>query len=492
MCGITMNKKMIALVFAANLSSLGLITNSHADETQSLTEIVQSAITSNPEVLQSYHSYLSVVKDKDAAFGRYLPSVDLTTSIGTEDRSDPLTRGVGSTIRNSYTRNQTSISLKQMIFDGFATRSEVQRLDWSSKAKLFELEGTSEAIAFDATRAYIDYIRSRSLTTLAEDNYVAHKIIYEQLKQKANAGVGKKSDVEQAQSRLSLADYNMTMEGSNLHDVEARFQKVTGQIPPTSILSIEPINKEIPDNVVEALKVAQNKNPQLLASILDINAQSAAVNGRQSPFMPRVDFRAHSDHGNDLNGYSGNWRNDVAEINVSWNLFNGMSDRNLRSKEQELLEAANSRRDKTCKDIRLELQVAFNDIKKLKDQADYLDARQISIEKARDAYRKQFEIGQRTLVDLLNAENEVFEAKRLYVNVTNDLSIAYAKTNYQMGTLLSALGVSRYASSEAPLTSDAVGYSSAACTTEAPEQYKPNHEQLNKRAEEYLTVPKRN
>ena len=487
-----MNKRILSVIIASYVTSFCLSSNSFADETQSLTAVVQSAITSNPEVLQSYHSYLSVVKDKDAAFGRYLPSVDLTTSVGNEDRNDPLTRQNPTSLKSNYTRNQTSISLRQMNFDGFATRSEVERLDWTSKAKLFELESTSQAIAFDATRAYIDYIRSRSLTTLAEDNYVAHKIIFEQLKQKASAGVGKKSDVEQAQSRLSLADYNMTMEGSNLHDVEARFQKVTGQIPPAVVGDIEPINKEIPENVVEALQVAQNKNPQLLASILDINAQNAAVNARQSPFMPRVDFRAHSDHGNDLNGYAGNWRNDVAEIDVSWNLFNGMSDKNLKSKEQELLEAANSRRDKTCKDIRLELQVAFNDIKKLKDQASYLDARQISIEKARDAYRKQFEIGQRTLVDLLNAENEVFEAKRLYVNVINDLSIAYAKTNYQMGTLLSALSVSRYASSEAPLSADAVGYSSSACPTEAPEEYKPNHDQLNKRAEEYLTVPKRN
>jgi adhesin transport system outer membrane protein len=487
-----MKRNLKLALIVANLLTVCWAETSLADDDAGLSTIVQNAITSNPEVLQSYHSYLSVVKDKDAAFGHYLPSVDLTTSIGREDRNDPLTRANPASIKDSYTRNQTSISLRQMIFDGFATRSEVERLDWTSKAKLFELESTSQAIAFDATRAYIDYVRSKTLTTLAEDNYVAHKVIYEQLKQKASAGVGKKSDVEQAQSRLSLADYNMTMEGSNLHDVESRFQKVTGQIPPRVVGEIEPINKEIPENVTEALQVAQNKNPQLIASILDINAQNAAVSNRQSPFMPRVDFRAHSDHGNDLNGYSGNWRNDVAEINVSWNLFNGMTDKNLRSKEQELLEAATNRRDKTCKDIRLELQIAFNDIKKLKDQANYLDARQVSIEKARDAYRKQFEIGQRTLVDLLNAENEVFEAKRLYVNVVNDLSIAYAKTNFQMGTLLSALGVSRYASTEAPLNADSVGYSSSACTTEAPDEYKPNHEELNKRAEEYLTLPKRN
>lgn len=484
-----MEIKIIPAIIATCFLNFTL-TTAYADEPVNLQSVVQSAITTNPEVLQSYHNYLSVVRDKDAAFGHYLPSVDLTSSLGTEYRNDPLSRSTNPKNPSSFDRSQTSISLKQMLFDGFATSSEVKRLDWSSKARLYELESTSQSVAFDATRAYIDLIRSRALTNLAEDNYVAHKVIYEQLKQKANAGVGKKSDVEQAQSRLSLADYNMTMEGSNLHDVEARFQKVTGNMPPAGLSNLDPINKDIPSSAVDALKVAQNHNPALLASILDINAQNSAVSNRQSAFMPRVDFRAHSDHGNDLSGYSGNWRNDVAEIDFSWNLFNGLTDKNLKAKEQELLEVANNRRDKTCKDMRLELQVAFNDIKKLTDQAQYLDARQISIEKARDAYRKQFEIGQRTLVDLLNAENEVFEAKRLYVNVINDLSVAYAKTNYQMGTLLSTLGVSRYANDEAPLAETA-GYDSAVCPAEVPEQYNANHERLNALADEFLSTPKK-
>jgi adhesin transport system outer membrane protein len=457
-------------------------------EDMSVQDIVQSAISSNPEVLQSYHNYLSVLREKDAAFGHYLPSVDLTNSSGKEYRKDPL---VGVNNQTDFNRSQTSISLRQMIFDGFATKSDIARLDWSSKARLYELESTSQAVAFDATKAYIDLIRSRELTSLAEDNYVAHKIIFEQLKQKASAGVGKKSDVEQAQSRLSLADYNMTMEGSNLHDAESRFQKVTNRIPGT-LLDAPSINKEIPADALEALKVAQDHNPTLIASILDINAQNEAVNNRQSAFLPHVDFRAHSDYGSGLNGYtSSRWRNDVAEINFSWNLFNGFTDKNLKAKEQELLQSATNRRDKTCKDVRLELQVAFNDIKKLRDQVQYLDARQVSIEKARDAYRKQFEIGQRTLVDLLNAENEVFEAKRLYVNVTNDLNVAYAKTNYQMGTLLTSLGVTRYANDEAPLSMETSSYESLACPIEAPEEYKPNHEKLNALAQEYLTSPKK-
>ena len=480
-----MNKK---LLLVSMLISQMYAANAQADEPLKLQQAVEKAILTNPEVLQSYKTYESVLKDKSAAFGRYLPSVDLTAAYGSESKTDPIAFQRG----KNYTRDQTSLSLRQMLFDGFATANEVKRLDKTSQAKLYELETTSQSIALESTKAFVDLVRYRTLTALAEDNYVAHKIIYEQLLLKAKSGVGKKSDVEQAQSRLSLADYNMTVEGSNLHDIEARYERLIGNLPPKDIDEALPVNKDIPPSSVEAVKVAQLHNPMLLGTMQDMLAQQAAMSTRTAAFVPKVDFRARTDRGNDLAGYDGVHKNDVAEVVMTWNLFNGFTDMNLRNKEQELLQAATNRRDKTCRDMRVELDIAYNDIKKLSDQVNYLDARQISIEKARDAYRKQFEIGQRTLVDLLNAENEVFEAKRLYTNTVNDLAIAYARSHYQMGSLLKVLGVSRYASLEAPLPVDSSldGATIAACPAETAPVYKANREYLDARANEALSAPK--
>lgn len=455
-----------------------------------LNKAVETAILTNPEILQSYKTYEAAVKDADAAFGRYLPSVDLLASTGAEDRRDPLVSQ--NTMGNKYQRSQATLSLKQMIFDGFATKNEIARLDKTSKAKLYELENTSQNVALEATKAYIDLLRYRSLVSQTEDNYVAHKIIYEQLQLKAQAGVGKKSDVEQARSRLSLADYNMTVESSNLHDIEARYQRLMGSLPPKQVNVALPVDKDIPQTAIEAVKYAQLNSPLLLATIEDIQSQEALVNFKTSAFAPKVDFRARSETGSDLNGFNGSYRNDVAEIVVSWNLFNGGTDLNLRKKEVYLLEAAKERRDRTCRDIRLELEIAFNDIKKLTEQVNYLDTRQISIEKARDAYRKQFEIGQRTLVDLLNSENEVFEAKRLYTNASSDLSTARARTHHKMGTLLSTLGLARLASAEAslPAGSSLDGANIAACSAEVPTRYISNREELDSRANEGLSIKK--
>lgn len=456
-----------------------------------LQEAVQMAITTSPDVLFAYRNLESVVRDKQAAAGRYLPGIDFNSSVGRENRNDPIPSA--NNVYKRFSRETNSIVLRQLIFDGGNTLNDVARLDFNVRGKIFELHAAASSSALETTRAYVDLIRYRTLVSLAEDNYVAHKLIFEQLKLKATAGVGKKSDVEQAQSRFALAEYNLNVEGSNLHDIEARFQRHTGMLPPADLDPSLPVAKDVPLTSQDALKSSQMTNPGLLASVMDIKGQEAAARVRVSSALPRVEFRARHDWGTNINGYLGAHRNDVVEVVTTWNLLNGGTDFNLHRKELELIQSAQKRRDLTCRNIRLELQIAYNDIRKLKEQMNYLDARQISIERARDAYRQQFEIGQRSLVDLLNSENEVFEAKRLYTNISSDLTIAYARAHFQLGSLLKVLNVQRYAYDEMPLPEvdgAHVNDLAVSCEAESPTPYRANKQELDARAGEMLNPAK--
>ena len=109
----------------------------------------------------------------------------------------------------------------------------------------------------------------------------------------------------------------------------------------------------------------------------------------------------------------------------------------------DLINQAADQRDKACRDVRQTVAIAHNDIRKLQDQLAALDRNVLAIEKARDAYRQQFDIGQRSLLDLLNAENELYTAKRAYANAEGDLQLAYARTQAATNSLVSNLGLSR-------------------------------------------------
>jgi adhesin transport system outer membrane protein len=134
---------------------------------------------------------------------------------------------------------------------------------------------------------------------------------------------------------------------------------------------------------------------------------------------------------------------DLLELTMNFNLFNGFSDQNSIKQSAEKLNNSEDLRDKACVDTRQIVVIAYNDIQQLKEQEKYRTSHKNSIENAREAYRKQFDIGQRTLLDLLDTENEYFQAKRALANTQYDIQTAFARTYAGQGELLNKIGAAR-------------------------------------------------
>lgn len=428
-------KISVRLVFLAAVA-MGVSAASFADP-QTLQGIVQQTVLGNPEVLARWHSYQAAESEHDAALGGFLPRLDLTAGKQRGGRDDPVLNN------SNYTSSTRTLTLSQMLYDGFATLYESRRLDHARMARLFELHDVSQGSALDAVQAYYDVLRYRKLVSLAEENYVQHKALFEQIQLKVQSGVGRRVDLEQASGRLALAEANLLTETANLHDVSARFQRLVGVPPGKEMEDAGPMKKGIPDGAGEAQKTALENNPSIRAAVENVRSADAMRNERTAAYQPRLDLRLQKERGSDIDGYTGPTDNHSAEVVLSWNLFNGFSDRNRHKQYAEQANAARDLRDKACRDVRQTTSIAYNDVRKLTQQLVYLDQHQLSTEKARDAYRKQFDIGQRTLLDLLDTENELFEARRAYTNAENDLNIAYARVHAGTGDLLEALGVSR-------------------------------------------------
>ena len=365
------------------------------------------------------------------------PRVDLSAGVGREHLSQP------SLPTTNFTRRGAALTLNQMIYDGFATREEVARLAYAKLVRYYEVLDASESTALEAARAYLDVLRYRELSMLAQENFAQHEQVFTQIQQRVQAGVGRRVDLEQAGGRLALAQSNMLTEASNLHDVSARYQRIVGELPPGDMIAPALLKQGIPPNIEEALKLAYQGSPAFNAAIENVRAAQAEARGRQANFQPRVDLRASKDVAFNSDGVEGRRDDQIVELVLNYNLFKGGSDRALVRQYAERLALSKDLRDKACRDIRQTLAIAFNDIHNLSRQLGFLDQHQLAIEKAREAYRQQFDIGQRTLLDLLDTENEYFQARRAYANATYEHAIAHARTLAGMGNLLSTLQVGR-------------------------------------------------
>ncbi|WP_169307332.1 TolC family outer membrane protein [Chitiniphilus eburneus] len=398
---------------------------------ETLADAVEKAVLRNPDVKARWYDFRASGEDVDIARGGYYPRIDVQGAVGKAWRDDP---NVDS---RSYSNPTAGIELRQMLFDGFATRDEVRRLNYAKLTRYYELLSTSDSYAMDTVQAYYDVLRYRELVKLAEANHNTHKDIFKLIEQRTQAGVGRRVDLEQAAGRLALAESNLLTERSNLYDVSARYTRLVGE---------EPVDLDAPPDLAAllpggdtVLPQAIKNNPSFLAAISNIRSARAGQGVARAAYWPTVDVRASQGYERNQDGVDGSYRTGRLMLMLNYNLFKGGSDRARERRALEDLNGAFELRDKACRDIRQTTQIAWNNVQRLGEQITYLEQHELSTRKARDAYRQQFEIGQRTLLDVLDTENELFDAARSLVSGRVDRKIAEARVLAQTHQLLAAL-----------------------------------------------------
>jgi len=430
------NKRAFSSAFLSMSLTLGVSAATYAQETATLQGVARDAVMTNPGVLAAFHEYQAAVSETDVARGNYLPKIDVDGSYGKEWIDNPL-------FQNEYdfTRDRVAVQLTQMLFDGFETRNEVRRLNQATRTRYYETLQASEQTAAEAARAYLDVLRHRELVALSEENYATHRLTYDQIERRTKAGVSRRVDLEQAAGRLALAESNLLTDTTNLFDVSRRYQRVTGNEPAAVLEKPDVPDNLLPPTLGETLEQAYASSPLMNAAVANVWSTQAGADAVKSRFMPRFDIRARQDIWHDKENIDGRYDEAVVEVAMTYNIYNGGADQALRKQQLLKTNVAMNVRDETCRNIRQDVSIGYNNVKRLDEQLDYLDRHQLSIEKAREAYRGQFDIGKRTLLDLLDTQNEYYEARRAYTNAEFDRQISYLQTLAGMGNLVAALAL---------------------------------------------------
>jgi adhesin transport system outer membrane protein len=398
-----------------------------------LKDAVERAILQNPEVKLRFHNLEAAKADRQAAQGGWLPRIDLEVAGGTYETKTP---SLASTL--GYNGNRASLQLRQTLFDGFATLHETRRLSYAQQTAYFELLSVSDQTALEVARAYLDVLRYRDLVQLAADNFTTHQEVHDRLSQKVTAGVGRKVDLEQAAGRMALAESNWLTESSNLHDVSARYQRLVGDLPAASLAVIEPLAGSVKSGngfVADAIRT----NPDFLAAVATIRGYRSDSNVRRSAYAPTVELRARQSLEKNQSGIAGDYRDSALEVVLSYNLYRGGADKARVNQYVAKLGSAFDLRDKACRDVWQTGEIAFNDSQRLAAQIKLLSQHELSTSKARTAYQQQFDIGQRSLLDLLDTENELYQARRALANAEYDLQLSTIRVLAASGSLLSTL-----------------------------------------------------
>jgi adhesin transport system outer membrane protein len=422
-------------IFAVVSAALVLGAESASADPFSINDALLQAIQTNPGVGEAAANRRATETELRQTQGTLLPQVRLEANAGPEKFTQPLVNPTGS--GTWMHGREASVVVRQLLFDGFTSINEIWRQSARVDAAAFRVRERTELIALDGAEAYIDVVRYLRLVELARQNVANHQSIFDNVQSRYNGGRSGEGDLQQALERVEAAKAALAEFERSLEDARAKYRKVVG-LEAFNLRFPGPL-PGLPSSKDQSLAIALRHNPTLLASQADTEAARQGFRATAGSFAPTVSLEGRASRGIDSDTYIGR-RDDVSgKVVMSWDIFRGGQDTWRRTEMAERYNEQNMRNARLQRDALESIDKAWSARTITVTRIAALTRQLEADRKAIAAYRKEYELGQRSLIDLLNAENQYFNAA---VSLTSARGVVVF-ADYQLlaatGTLLEYL-----------------------------------------------------
>src|SRR3954469_13559793 len=416
-----------------------------AAEPFSITDALREAAKTHPGVGEASANRRATEAELRQTQSTLLPQVRIEASYGREkfDQSASVLTGtalpipaVGTGVwRNG---NQQSVVVRQLLFDGFASIHDIWRQSARVNAAAFRVRERTELIALDAAEAYVDVVRYLRLVGLGEQNVAAHEKIFSNVNSRFAGGRAGEGDLEQARERVENARATLAEFRKSLDDARAKYRRVVG-LEPFNLRFPGPLGG-MPSTRDEALAVAVRFNPTILAAQADADAAKHAFRVTDGAFVPTLSLEGRATHSDNTYPYLGVTHDDYSgKVVMSWDVFRGGQDVWRRSEMSERYVESTARHARLQRDAIESIDKAWAARTVTVTRIAALTRQLAADKKTISAFQKEYELGQRSLIDLLNAENQYFNAVVSLTSARGVIVFADYQLLAAMGTLLEYL-----------------------------------------------------
>lgn len=397
---------------------------------ETLREAIQHMLATHPDVKTV--SYNRLARDQEVVQARsgYFPKLDFIAGYGIQDITEP----EGSNL----TRQEYTLSLRQNIFTGFATMNEIERQKARVNSSAYQVQSSAENTTLITSRVYLDVLRSRELQELAQENLRNHERIKDQIKLRSESGLDSKADMSQITSRLSLAQSNAIVTEINLIDAMTNYNAVVGRMPEDLIKPQSP-DQYMPESLENAQEKALKNHPTLKSASADYEARKAQDRVAKSSFWPIVDLEVEQNWQDNVDGYEGRQEDLIAMIRLRFNLFHGLTDKARKAETSYLISEAREIRNQTHRQVIESIRLSWMAYQAMLKQIHYREQSVKANSATSEAYVKQFNIGKRTLLDVLDSQAELINSKRELLKSQYDGLYAQYRILNGVGSLVHSL-----------------------------------------------------
>jgi adhesin transport system outer membrane protein len=409
------------------------------EATPAFADVVAQAVIRHPQVAEAIEVQREARNVRAEVRAQRLPAVDLTLQGDRAIARDFNDENGENIIERSRPRSRVDAvaSATQLITDFGATTNRVKAASARIRVAEAEVKGAAGNVAINAVAAHHELLARQTLVDIARANVDRHRGILEDVRTRFRQGVGPAGDVARVEAYLASAEGRLLLFERQLASARARYLEAFGTPAPERVGRPQP--PATAASSVEAAQALARANPTVAARQAAEEAAERDWKAARADRLPRIQG------GVDASQYDIVERDrdyDVrARVTLRQSLFGGGRSEARAEQARARFRQAEFATERVAEEAARDATIAFNDVASLERQTETLRTAYIANRRTRDLFVEQFRVARGSLIDVLRAEQDYFEAAALLIEGASELDVARYALLERTGEILDRLGV---------------------------------------------------
>ncbi|SHH23875.1 TolC family outer membrane protein [Bradyrhizobium erythrophlei] len=398
------------------------------------------AYQSNPQLNAQRAQVRSTDENVPQALSGYRPKVAVTASAGYQytdtllnsPGTNPVTLGpnVLSTINHGTNAPRSAgLTVSQTVYNGQQTANKTRAAESQVSGAREGLRVLEQSVLLSAATIYMDYLRDAAIVEVQKSNVRVLEQTLKQTRDRFNVGEVTRTDVAQSEAQLAAGNTQLLAAQATLTTTKANFRRIIGN-EPEALAPGSPVDRFLPGTLPGAVELSLIENPNVTAAMFGIDVNYLTVKVNEGALLPTVSFQAsvQQSYEQTLTIFRSFGASAIAQVSVP--VYQGGAEYALIRQSKENLAQQRLVLEQTRDQTRANTVTAWGQLVAGKAQVASAQAQVTASEIALNGVREEAKAGQRTTLDVLNAQQALVNARVALVTAQHDRVVAsYAVLN---------------------------------------------------------------
>jgi outer membrane protein len=433
----TMNGTRMLGVKVVTAAAAAVLLMACAGPAPALADTIEAALVrayqNNPQLNAQRAAVRSTDENVPQALSGYRPTVGLTASGGYQYQDAQLAVGTPS-IHGTTVPRSVGLTVNQTLYNGNRTANRTRAAESQVSGAREGLRVLEQNVLLSAATIYMDYLRDSAIVEVQRSNTRVLEQTLKQTRDRFNVGEVTRTDVAQSEAQLAAGRTQQLTAESNLTTTRSNFRRIIGS-EPESLAPGSPVDRFLPPSLQQAVSLSLTENPNVTSAMFGIDVNFLQVKINEGALLPTVTFQASAQQANEqsLQSLRSFGASAVAQLSVP--IYQGGGEYALIRQSKETLSQQRLNLETTRDQTRANVVTAWGQLVAGKAQVSSAQAQVTASEIALNGVREEAKAGQRTTLDVLNAQQALVNARVALVTAQHDRVVASYSVLNSVGRL---------------------------------------------------------